>query len=79
LLALHGSGEADVNRAVVRGEQHLAMCRSSEAANWLKLGLLAHGRRPAAPQLPEHGTTMEIALSVLADAALRGRNLFLEP
>jgi Prenyltransferase and squalene oxidase repeat len=78
LLALHGSGGADVDRAVGRGEQHLAMCRSSEAANWLKLGLLAHGRRPAAPQLPEHGTTMEIALSGLADAALRGRNLFLE-
>ena len=78
LLALHGAVGAEVERAVARGEQHLRMCRSSEAANWLTLGLLAHGRKPAPPELPTHGTTIEIALGALADSALRGRNVFLE-
>lgn len=85
LLALHGSGEAEISQAATRGEQHLAMCQSSEAANWLTLGLLVHGRRVAAPPLAPHGTTlttrgttMEIALSALADTALHGRNFFLE-
>jgi len=78
LLALHGSAGPEVSLAVTRGEQHLARCQSSEAANWLTLGLLAHGRNATAPPLAAHGTTMEIALSALADTALHGRNFFLE-
>ena len=78
LLALHGSDTLEISRAVTRGEQHLAMCQSREAADWLRLGLLAHGRKAAAPQLTAHGTTLEIAVSALADRALGDRNLFLE-
>jgi len=78
LLALHGSGEAEMSQALTRGEQHLAMCQSNEAAMWLTLGLLVHGRKVAAPPLAAHGTIMETALSALADTALHGRNFFLE-
>ncbi len=80
LLALAGSEGDEISQGIARGEQHLAGCRSSEAANWLRLGLIAHGRRPVAPVLNlTHGTTMEAALAALADAAQQGRNLFLEP
>jgi hypothetical protein len=85
LLALHGSGDAEMSEALTRGEQHLAMCQSNEAAMWLTLGLLVHGRKVAAPQLAPRratlttrGTTTEIALSALADTAFHGRNFFLE-
>ena len=79
LLALAGNEGDEISQGIARGEQHLAGCRSSEAANWLRLGLMAHGRRPVAPALkPAHGTTMEAALAALADAAQQGRNLFLE-
>jgi hypothetical protein len=78
LLALHDSGAPEISRAVTRGEQHLAMCQSSEAADWLTLGLLVHGRKAAAPRLAAHGTTMEVALAALADSARHGRNFFLE-
>jgi hypothetical protein len=79
LLALAGVEGAEISQGVARGEQHLAGCRSSEAASWLRLGLMAHGRMPVAPALIAHGTTMETALAALADAAQQGRNLFLEP
>jgi prenyltransferase/squalene oxidase-like repeat protein len=78
LLALHGSAAPELSQAVTRGEQHLARCQSSEAANWLTLGLLVHGRNAAAPPLAAHGTTMEIALAALAESARGGRNFFLE-
>lgn len=78
LLALHGSEAPEISRAVTRGEQHLTRCQSSEAADWLTLGLLVHGRKAVAPPVAAHGTTMAIALSGLADTALHGRNLFLE-
>jgi hypothetical protein len=78
LLALHDSAAPEISGAVTRGEQHLAMCQSREAADWLTLGLLVHGRKAAAPRLAAHGTTMEIALSALADTARHGRNFFLE-
>jgi hypothetical protein len=83
LLALHGEKGAVVAQGLVRGEQHLANCQSSEAASWLRLGLTAHGRTvPASPpgsgSAPSmHGGVMEIALAALADAGQAGRNPFL--
>lgn len=81
LLALHGTSGPEVTQGLRRGEQHLAVCQSSEAASWLRLGLGAHGRpNPAAEgsALPMHGGVMEIALAALADAAQGGRNPFLD-
>jgi hypothetical protein len=82
LLALHGVQGDEISVGIARGEQHLADCRSSEAVNWLRLGLMAHGREPLVPgpdvESPTHGGTMELAVAALAGAAARGRNLFLE-
>ncbi len=77
LLALHASNGPEVEQGIRRAEQHLSNCRSQEAANWLRLGLLAHGRKPQAPELAGHGRTLEIAMAALADAAQNGRNWFL--
>ncbi|MEQ1946838.1 MAG: prenyltransferase/squalene oxidase repeat-containing protein [Bryobacteraceae bacterium] len=82
LLALHGIANPDVDRAIQRAEQHLASCQSSEAASWLTLGLLAHGRKPARPNISSHGGsshggTMAIALDIIASTAAEGRNVLL--
>jgi hypothetical protein len=78
LLALHGLTGPEIAAAVARAEQHLAACESYQAASWLRLGLLAHGRQLQAPHLTRRGQTMEIALGTLADAAQQGKNLFLD-
>jgi hypothetical protein len=44
LLALHGVDDPQVTRGLARGEQHLAVCQSSEGVSWLRLGLGSHGR-----------------------------------
>src|SRR5262249_43299784 len=83
LLALNGVQGAAVSRGVARAVKHLASSRSSEATSWLRLGLMAHGRGPGAPTSASRGlpgstaggTTMEVALAALADAAQLGRNL----
>ena len=90
LLALHAShqgtaeaGSEDpasdkkVQQGIARAEALLARCQSNEAASWLALGLSAHGRTLTIPPLPARRTTMELALSALANAALQGNNLFL--
>jgi hypothetical protein len=79
LLALQGVRREEVLQGVARAEQHLASCRSQEAASWLRLALLAHGRKPLVPVLPSRGETMDLALAALAEAAGEGRNVFLEP
>lgn len=77
LLALHGSRAPEIAPALLRAEEQLGSCRSYSAASWLRLGLLAHGRAPSAPQFPVRGQTTELALGILADAAQEGRNGFL--
>jgi len=88
LLALHGLDDPQVTEGVARGEQHLAVCQSSEGVSWLRLGLGAHGRAPQAPEPNNtgasmnapamHGGVMELALAMIADAAQAGRNSFLD-
>lgn len=78
LLALEGV-QGDLTGGIARGEQHLASARSREAMDWLRLGLMAQGRKLAEPTLPLHGGTMELAVAALADAAAVGNNLFLQP
>ena len=77
LLALHGLDGPEIARAIARAEEHLAACKSHQAASWLRLGLLAHGREPKVQPLMQREQTSEIALGILADEAQRGRNLFL--
>lgn len=78
LLALHGVQFPEVAACIAVAERHLATCGSAAAASWLTMALLAHGRRPTAPALPIRDGMTDLALAALADAALRGRNLFLE-
>ena len=78
LLALHGSDGPEIASALAWAEEHIATCRSHQAASWLRLGLLAHGRDTKAPPLTPRNQPMEIALAILADAAQQGRNLFLD-
>jgi len=77
LLALHGASGPEVAEGLQCAEQLLGNCKSLEAASWLTLGLLAHGRTPARPMQKPHGGTLETAVSALASAALEGRNVFL--
>ena len=81
LLALHGTTSPEVTQGLLRGQQHLDACQSSEASSWLRLGLGAHGRPNLTANgtpLSMHGGVMEIALAALADAAQLGRNAFLD-
>ena len=47
LAALGGVKAAEVERGLAVARQFLAECRSADALNWLRLGLLAHGQLPA--------------------------------
>jgi Prenyltransferase and squalene oxidase repeat len=80
LLALHGIDSSEVRKACSLAQSQLAACHSSEAESWLRLGLLAHGRLPPdapAPTRPQR-TVQNTALALLASAAERGPNIFLE-
>jgi hypothetical protein len=79
LLALRGAQSAALPKAITRAEEHLKSCRSSQGLSWLQLGLAAHNR-PAKPPdgmiRPCRGS-LEVALRILAEAALGGANRFL--
>lgn len=77
LLALHGVSHARLQHASDLAVRQLSTVRSSEAASWLQLGLLAQGRSPAEPALPVVcRTTTAFALRMIAVAA-RKNNAFL--
>jgi hypothetical protein len=76
LLALRGETGPVITQGIARAEQHLKSCNSNEAANWLRLGLRAHGRTPAPFAIPPRGTTLDLALEALATSAERGDNAF---
>ncbi len=79
LLALHGARSPRLPQAIHAAQEHLQRCRSAEAMSWLMLGLAAHGQKPSRGSLqpPPCRTVQDQALSILADAACKGRNLFL--
>jgi hypothetical protein len=67
LAALAGAPSPEVDRALGVARQFLAECRSADALNWLRLGLMAHGQLPAgycAPAVPCR-TIPETALDLL--------------
>ncbi len=76
LLALHDTIVNKLDVSLDCAERHLQSCRSAEGVSWLRLGLMAHGRKPSGPDLP-HKTVMENSLSILAACAEEGRNAFL--
>lgn len=78
LLALHDSPAREVVAAESVAERQLASCTSCEGASWLRLALLARGRKLAGVPEPNHTRTLELAMATLAQAAADGRNAFLQ-
>lgn len=79
LLALHNASGDRLQRGLDCAQRHLETCRSLEAMCWLQLGLLAHAQKiPEVPVPNGHGSIQEISLNILRQAAVNGRNFFLE-
>jgi hypothetical protein len=73
LVALHGEKSKIVTRALDVAAKMLVATTSTQAQCWLRLGLMAHGRSvPQAPAASPPRDTIELALTILADAAARG-------
>jgi hypothetical protein len=80
LLALRGVRSAKVDRGVAAAEKHMTNCRAAQGRSWLALALLAHGRKPEPVRVPgiRCRDAMDAAMVILAEAAMEGRNVFLE-
>ena len=78
LAAIRGvqSPAADKSIAVARG--FLNDCRSADALNWLRMGLMAHGQLPEgyAPPSVACRTLMETSLDILVAETQKGRDIF---
>lgn len=76
LLALRGVSPARLGKSLRVAEESYQRCRSAEGLAWLRLALLAHGRKPGPfPTEPRRRTVVELALWVLAEAAAEGRSV----
>ncbi|MFL6446386.1 MAG: prenyltransferase/squalene oxidase repeat-containing protein [Bryobacteraceae bacterium] len=77
LLALHKEKTLR-EESLARAELQLSEVRSREATCWLQLGLLAHARSASSKRndLRPARSVMEVALTILADAAASGNNAF---
>jgi hypothetical protein len=80
LAALRGVRTPQVDRAVAVAQRLLAVCRSADALNWLRLGLLAHGQlqpgfSPSAPVA--YRTLPDTSLNLLVTEAQKGNQVFL--
>jgi hypothetical protein len=77
LLAL--AGVANLDQSLSAAERHWSECRSAEGAAWLKLGLLAHGRKKEGwPPQTVPRTVRDTALCIIADRADQGHNAFID-
>jgi hypothetical protein len=78
-LALNGTPSPKIGKALAAAQEQARQCQSAEGLSWLQLGLQAHGIAAKGPghELPCR-QIMDSALCILARAALRGRNIFLE-
>jgi len=79
LAALRGVHTPEVDRSLALAQRFLATCRSADALNWLRLGLLAHGQlepgfRPSAPLTCR--TVPETSLDLLVAEAQTRREVF---
>jgi hypothetical protein len=76
LAALRGVKGAQVSLSIELAHRFLKECRSADACNWLRLGLLAHGALPEGYS-PSPGiayrTLMETSLDLLVAETQKGR------
>jgi hypothetical protein len=78
LLAMAGARQPDFELSLHRGEQHAGDPKSSEGAYWLRLGLLAAGRKiPPSPVNYRDWTVNQVALRIITEAAELGHNPFI--
>jgi hypothetical protein len=79
LLALSGTGQPDIEPSIQCGEHHARDPKSSEGANWLRLGLLTSGRNPGPPStIYRDWTVSQTALGIITKAAEAGHNPFID-
>jgi hypothetical protein len=80
LAALRGVRSPQLDRAIPVAQGFLAVCRSADALNWLRLGLLAHGQLPAgfcpSTQIA-YRTLPDTSLNLLVAEAQKGNQVFL--
>lgn len=79
LAALRGVQTPEVRKALTVARQFLAECRSADALNWLRLGLMAHEELPDGFCVPAGVTSRTLpdrSLDMLVGAAQKGSNLF---
>jgi len=79
LAAMRGVRSAKIGQAIGVATNFLAECRSADALNWLRLGLIAHGGLPEGycpPARVERRTLPEASLDCLAAQAENGGGLF---
>ncbi len=77
LTALRGVGAPQVQAAIGVARRFLSDCRSVDAQNWLRLGLIAHGELPTGSCRPWDlavRTVPEASLDLLTSIAAEGRN-----
>jgi hypothetical protein len=76
LAALRGVKNERVARSSALAQRFLTECRSADACNWLRLGLLAHAQLPPGYCRPEriaYRTLTEASLDLLVAATQQGR------
>ena len=79
LAALRGVRAPELGRAIPVALRFLAVCRSADALNWLRLGLLAHGQLPSGfcPAMPvAYRTLPDTSLNLLVAEAQKRNELF---
>jgi hypothetical protein len=79
LAALRGVQSPKVERGIGVATEFLASCHSADSLNWLRLGLIAHGRLPASycpPASLARRTVPEASLDMLVAQAETGSALF---
>ncbi len=79
LTALRGVRSPKIDASLATAHGFLNECRSADAWNWLRLGLLAHkqlSKTDAAPGRFELRTVQDIAMDLLVNAAIEGRDVF---
>jgi hypothetical protein len=79
LAALRGVRSPEVDKALTVARRFLAECRSAEALNWLRLGLLAHDELPESYCVPPGVTSRTLpdrSLEMLVSAVQEGSDLF---
>ncbi|MBS1857897.1 MAG: terpene cyclase/mutase family protein [Acidobacteria bacterium] len=79
LAAMRGVRGRQVDESIALARRFLAECRSADACNWLRLGLLAHGELPVGycpPREVAWRTLIETSVDALVARAERGEDVF---